>query len=114
MSTNEDALVITVEDVEIARENIRGVLQVTPVLQCHTLSDLFGSNLYFKCENFQTTGSFKVRGAYNALIRHSPQAVTTYSTGNFASALAWAAKKRGIAYLCSRFFRIWKTEIEQR
>ncbi|RMA57211.1 threonine ammonia-lyase [Ulvibacter antarcticus] len=76
----------------------------TPVLTSHLLDDLSGTSIYFKCENFQKMGAFKMRGAVNA-ISHLSEAqkksgVVTHSSGNFAQALSLAAKNLGVkAYI---------------
>ncbi len=67
----------------------------TPVLSCRSLDQRANASLFFKCENFQRTGSFKFRGACNAVAALSPdarcQGVVTHSSGNHAQALACAA-----------------------
>ncbi len=72
----------------------------TPVLTCSALDELAGRRLFFKCEMFQKTGSFKFRGATNAIQKLSKDAasrgVVTHSSGNHAQALALAARLRGI------------------
>ncbi|QMW23433.1 pyridoxal-phosphate dependent enzyme [Sandaracinobacteroides saxicola] len=79
----------------------RCALHRTPILTCRTLDSLTGATLFFKCENFQKTGSFKARGASNAVARLSPEAaakgVVTHSSGNHGAALAMAAQAHGIA-----------------
>jgi threonine dehydratase len=66
----------------------------TPVMTSSTVNDRVGAQVFFKCENFQRTGSFKFRGAYHALARLSPEqrshGVLTYSSGNHAQAIALA------------------------
>ena len=68
----------------------------TPVLTSHLLNQITGATLYFKCENFQRMGAFKMRGALNAIMQLSPaqkqKGVVTHSSGNFAQALSLAAK----------------------
>lgn len=76
----------------------------TPVLQSSSLDDLFGCKLFFKCENFQKTGSFKIRGASHAILclteKERKKGVVTHSSGNFAQALSKAAAIQGIpAYI---------------
>lgn len=76
----------------------------TPVLTSHFLNQLVDAELYFKCENFQRVGAFKMRGAANAVLQLSDEqksrGVVTHSSGNFAQALALAAKYAGIkAYI---------------
>ncbi|KAM6242424.1 serine racemase isoform 1-T1 [Porphyrio hochstetteri] len=97
-------------DVRAAEERLRGRLHRTPLLTCGSLDRLARRRLLFKCELFQRTGSFKIRGALNAvrsLVEESkragaglPQAVVTHSSGNHGQALACAAQAEGIpAYI---------------
>jgi len=83
-----------------ARKNIQNVARTTPVLTSLSLNELTGAELFFKCENFQKTGSFKIRGAYNAVVsltaEEAKRGVVAHSSGNFAQAVACAAKMRGI------------------
>lgn len=96
MSTDEYC--ICFEDVQDAYENIKTRVNMTPVLTSSSLSNLSCSNLFFKCEAFQKTGSFKFRGAMNAVINLCRQNesdekhVVTHSSGNHAAALALAAR----------------------
>ena len=83
---------------------IKPYIHRTPVMTSHLLNNLAGANLYFKCENFQKMGAFKMRGALNAIIQLSDEqkknGVVTHSSGNFAQALALAAKELQInAYI---------------
>ena len=76
----------------------------TPVLTSQLLNKLSGAALYFKCENFQKIGAFKMRGAANAILQLSEEqrknGVVTHSSGNFAQALALAAQNLGVkAYI---------------
>jgi predicted alternative tryptophan synthase beta-subunit len=59
--------VTSFEEIEAAFERISNDIHKTPVLTSSTLDQLVGLKLHFKCENFQKTGSFKVRGALNAM-----------------------------------------------
>ena len=72
----------------------------TPVLTSTSLDAMAGARLFFKCDNFQKTGSFKIRGATNAVFSLSEEeaarGVVTHSSGNHAAALACAARWRGI------------------
>lgn len=72
----------------------------TPVLTCATLDLMAGASLFFKCENFQKVGAFKMRGAANAVFsltdQEAARGVATHSSGNHAQALALAARLRGI------------------
>uniref|UniRef100_A0A1I7ZP11 Serine racemase n=1 Tax=Steinernema glaseri TaxID=37863 RepID=A0A1I7ZP11_9BILA len=87
-------------NVEDAQERIRPFVNATPVLTSSYLNDLTGKNLYFKCENFQKTGSFKARGALNAILKARSSGhvtgVIAHSGGNHGQAVAWAAKQIGV------------------
>lgn len=76
----------------------------TPVLTSALLNQMAGAELYFKCENFQRIGAFKMRGAANAVLQLTDEqrnrGVVTHSSGNFAQALALAAKNINVkAYI---------------
>jgi threonine dehydratase len=91
-------------DVEAAYQRIRSSVTKTPVLTCATLNQLIGAELFFKCENFQKGGAFKMRGAANAVLslssEESKKGVATHSSGNHGQALTLAARLRGIpAYI---------------
>ena len=83
-----------------AATRINGVAHKTPVLRCSTLDGLVGAEVFFKAENMQKTGSFKFRGALNAVMsmpeRVAAKGVVTHSSGNHGQALAAAARFRGI------------------
>ncbi|HYF36340.1 MAG TPA: pyridoxal-phosphate dependent enzyme [Prosthecobacter sp.] len=89
----------TLQDILAAAERIAPLAQRTPVVTSRGLDDLCGARLYFKCENFQRTGSFKIRGACNAIFSLTDEAirggVVTHSSGNHASAVACAASFLG-------------------
>jgi threonine dehydratase len=91
---------MTPDEIRAAAIRIRPFVQRTPVLGSTTLSRLAGCELFFKCELFQKTGSFKYRGATNAVQKLpaevAARGVVTHSSGNHAQALALAAKVRGI------------------
>lgn len=93
-------LAIAYADIEAARERLRRVAHRTPVLTSRTADARTGARLFFKCENLQRTGSFKFRGAYNALAQFSPEqrarGVLAFSSGNHAQAIALAARLLGI------------------
>jgi len=84
-----------------AHERIRPRIHRTLVLTSTTLNALAGAELFFKCENLQKTGSFKIRGATHAIFSLSDgeagRGVVTHSSGNHAAAVACAAGWRGIA-----------------
>ncbi len=91
----------TLADIEAAHARIAPHLHRTPILTSRLLDELSGAHLLFKCENFQRAGSFKARGAFNAILS-LPEAqarggVATHSSGNHAAAVALAARARGIA-----------------
>lgn len=79
---------------------ISSFIHNTPILTSTLLNEMIGANLFFKCENFQKMGTFKMRGATNAVMLLSDEqkqkGVVTHSSGNFAQALALAAKSQGI------------------
>ena len=83
-----------------AHERIRPRIHRTPVLTSHSLDAKTGARIFFKCENLQKTGSFKIRGASNAIFSLSDdqarRGVVTHSSGNHAAAVACAAAWRGI------------------
>lgn len=98
-----DQYCISFADVEKAHVNIRDSIHLTPVLTSSILNQITGRNLFFKCELFQKTGSFKIRGALNAIRglisahpKEKPRAVVTCSSGNHGQALSFAARLEGI------------------
>jgi threonine dehydratase len=100
-----DDLVIALDDVRAAAERLRGVAHRTPVHTSRSLNELAGRELFLKCENFQRTGSFKFRGAYNAISRLDDEqrrrGVVAFSSGNHAQGVALAAKLLGApAIIC--------------
>ncbi|MGI9389856.1 MAG: beta-hydroxyaspartate dehydratase BhcB [Boseongicola sp.] len=90
----------TFDDVVTAHERVTPYIHRTPVLTSSFLNDLTGAELFFKCENFQKAGAFKVRGASNAVFGLSEEdarnGVCTHSSGNHALSLSYAAGRRGI------------------
>lgn len=90
----------TFEDALAARERIEPYIHRTPVLTSRFINELTGAELFFKCENFQKAGAFKVRGACNAVFGLSEAqariGVATHSSGNHALSLSYAAGRRGI------------------
>lgn len=83
---------------------IKPFIHRTPVLTSQLLNNMSGANVFFKCENFQKMGAFKMRGAANAILSLSEaerqKGVVTHSSGNFAQAVALAAKQLGVkAYI---------------
>jgi len=95
---------ITKEAIELAAKTIAPYIHRTPVLTSKSINELTGIDFYFKCENFQKIGAFKIRGGMNATLSLSPEqlknGIATHSSGNHAQALAYAAKTLGIkAYI---------------
>lgn len=83
-----------------AQHRIAPHVHRTPVLTSASLDERAGARLFFKCENLQRTGSFKMRGATNAVFlladAEAGRGVLTHSSGNHAAAIALAARRRGI------------------
>ena len=93
---------VTPGDIAAAAARLDGLVVRTPLLDCPRLSDEFGVRVRLKAENLQHTGSFKVRGALNALlVRRAegrlPAGVTAFSAGNHAAATAFAARRLGLS-----------------
>ena len=89
---------------ESALARIQPYIHRTPVQTSQALDHLAGATLFFKCENFQKMGAFKMRGAANAILQlteaERQRGVATHSSGNFAQAMALAAQMLGIpAYI---------------
>jgi threonine dehydratase len=87
-------------EVFAARARIAPFVRRTPVLTSAGFDAELGTRLYFKCENFQRSGAFKARGAFNAVMSldggRAARGVATHSSGNHGAALALAAARRGI------------------
>lgn len=100
MKDMEHAPLPTFDDVIAAHERIKPYIHRTPVLTSTYLNELTGAELFFKCENFQKAGAFKVRGASNAVFglsdAEAAKGVATHSSGNHALSLSYAAGRRGI------------------
>lgn len=100
MNAMTDLRIPTFSDVETAHERIKPHIHETPILTSEYFDALSGAELFFKCENFQKAGAFKVRGASNAVFGLSDakaeRGVATHSSGNHALSLSYAAGRRGI------------------
>jgi len=98
-STNASAT-ITYEDVRDAARRLEDVVHRTPVLTSRTVNERVQADVFFKCENFQRTGAFKLRGGYNAIAQLSDEekerGVITYSSGNHAQAIALGGRLHGV------------------
>lgn len=94
------SLPVDLKAIRAAHERIRSQIHRTPVFTSESLDKLTGAQLFFKCENLQKTGSFKFRGATNAVFSlteaEAARGVVTQSSGNHAGAISLAARRRGI------------------
>ena len=90
---------ITIKEIQKAHKRIIPFIHRTPVFTSKSLNQESGADLYFKCENFQKAGSFKIRGATNAVMLLSDEdlskGIVTASSGNHGAALAMAVAFRG-------------------
>ncbi len=90
---------IGIKDIQEAARRIEGIVHRTPVLSSSAINEATGARIFFKCENFQKVGAFKMRGATNAVFslpdEEVGRGVATHSSGNHAQALALAARLRG-------------------
>ncbi len=81
----------TLKDIREAHTRIKPYIHRTPVLTCRAIDDMLGATLFFKCENLQKVGAFKIRGACNAVYSlddtGSENGVAAHSSGNHAAAL---------------------------
>jgi len=93
-------VIIELADVLVAATRLAGVAHRTPVLTSRTLDAAAGATLLLKAEHLQRTGSFKFRGAWNALASLPPderaRGVVAFSSGNHAQAVALAARLHGV------------------
>ena len=98
--TDLSQLAVTLDDIEAAAKLLDGVIARTPIEVSRALGRQTGSDVYFKCENLQRAGSFKVRGAYVRMAKLSPserdRGVVAASAGNHAQGVAVAAARLGI------------------
>ncbi len=96
-----NAAAVTLEDVESAAERVKELAHRTPVMTSRWFDEAAGVKTYFKCENLQRGGAFKIRGATNFLMampeEERKRGVVTYSSGNHAQAVAMAAAHLGVA-----------------
>lgn len=89
-------MIPTLKEVKEAVKRVSPYVHRTPVLTSSTIDRMLDASIFFKCENFQRMGAFKFRGACNAILQLTQEerarGVITHSSGNFAAALALAAK----------------------
>lgn len=87
---------ITKEHIEQAHLRIKEHIHRTPIITSETIDQLIGAQLFFKCENLQKIGAFKIRGGMNAVLKlpvdKRKKGIATHSSGNHAQAIAFAAK----------------------
>ncbi|HET8656217.1 MAG TPA: threo-3-hydroxy-L-aspartate ammonia-lyase [Longimicrobiaceae bacterium] len=90
--TVRDESLPTLDDVRAAARRLEGVANRTPVMTSRSLDERAGCRVFVKCENFQRSGAFKFRGAYNAISRLTDEerarGVVSFSSGNHAQAVA--------------------------
>jgi threonine dehydratase len=86
---------VSKDEIAAAFERIRPRIHRTPLLSCRTLSERIGVEIWLKAESLQKAGSFKARGAFNAItsLEARPPGVLTYSSGNHGQAVAYAARE---------------------
>lgn len=91
---------VDIEHIRAAHDRIAYYIHKTPVMRSATVNSRLKAEMFFKCENFQITGSFKYRGATNAILQLSEESrkngVLTFSSGNHAQALAKAGRIHGV------------------
>src|SRR5690625_2625115 len=90
---------ITLNDIQHARENIKDITRVTPIITSEQLSDVCGNDMYLKGEHLQKTGAFKIRGATNKVkqvVKDGATSVTAASSGNHGQAVAYIANQLGV------------------
>lgn len=94
---------LNIETIRAARERIAGRIHRTPVITSHQFNEAAGKEVYFKCENFQRAGAFKIRGATNKIQSLTPaekqQGIVAFSSGNHAQAVALASREAGVRVL---------------
>ena len=90
---------ISREQIVEAHDRIKPFIHKTPVLTSKTLNQISGAEIFFKCENFQKIGAFKIRGGMNAVLslpeEKRKKGIATHSSGNHAQAIAFAAREVG-------------------
>ncbi len=89
----------SLSDIKRAHQRISGYITQTPVITSNNIDEIAGCNLYFKCENFQKVGAFKMRGASNAIFSYRPEervnGFACHSSGNHGQAVSLASKLAG-------------------
>jgi threonine dehydratase len=94
---------LNIETIRAAQERISGRIHRTPVLTSRQFNEAAGKEVFFKCENFQRAGAFKIRGATNKIQSLTPaekqQGIVAFSSGNHAQAVALAGREAGVRVL---------------
>jgi threonine dehydratase len=96
---------LSFNDIKKAHNRIKNHVVKTPLLTNQIINKKFGADIYFKCENFQNTGSFKFRGVMNKMLKFKedngffPEKIVAVSSGNHAHAVAYVAQKFGVKAL---------------
>ena len=89
-------MIPTAEELQKTSVRINNFIHKTPVLSSKNINEIAGCSIYFKCENFQKMGAFKMRGASNAILKltneQQQNGVITHSSGNFGQAVALSSK----------------------
>jgi threonine dehydratase len=92
---------LTLELIKGAAMRLRGRIHRTPIITSRFFNELTGKEVYFKCENLQRAGAFKIRGATNRILsmteEEKKRGVAAFSSGNHAQAVALASREAGIA-----------------
>jgi threonine dehydratase len=92
-------MTISKVSIQAAADRINPYIHKTPVLTNQSINEISGIEFYFKCENFQKIGAFKIRGGMNASLKLSAEqlakGLATHSSGNHAQAMAFAGKQLG-------------------
>lgn len=109
-------MLITVEQVRVAQQRIKGIAVQTPLKPAYTLSDKTGRNIWLKMETMQPTGAFKIRGAANAIQALSEEqrrkGVISMSTGNHGKAIAYVCRQLGMRGVICISAQVPKVKIE--
>src|ERR1051325_6919648 len=94
---------LNIETIQAARERISSRIHHTPVITSRQFNEAAGKEVFFKCENFQRAGAFKIRGATNKIQSLTPaeskQGIVAFSSGNHAQAVALAGREAGVRVL---------------
>ena len=94
---------LNIDQIHEARERISSRIHRTPVLTSRQFNEVAGKEVFFKCENFQRAGAFKIRGATNKIQSLTPadkqQGIVAFSSGNHAQAVALAGREAGVRVL---------------